>query len=227
MPPPNINELGLLLFGTARAWRTKLDQRLRPLGLSQGKWRTLIHLSQGGNKLTQKEIAERMGIEGATLAGLLDRFQEDGWIERHGFADDRRCKIVHLQRRSKAVLDKIFNTAHGLRTELIEDVSARDLEACIRVLTQIRKKAEPAGERRANGHSAANVREAEVMTTMAKANLVTRDAVEKLEHRFGRKRLFWGGGAILLVVLLLTLRGFMNKPKPRRRPGRGRSRLRK
>src|SRR5215212_3684424 len=143
MPPPNINELGLVLFGTARAWRTRLDQRLRPLGLSQGKWRTLIHLSQGGNKLTQKEIAERMGIEGPTLAGLLDRLQEDGW-----------CKIVHLQRRSKAVLDKIFNTAHDLRTELIEDIPQRDLETCIRVLTQIREQAEqPATNGARNGHA--------------------------------------------------------------------------
>lgn len=153
MPPPNINELGLVLFGTARAWRTKLDQRLRPLGLSQGKWRTLIHLSQGGNKLTQKEIADRMGVEGATVAGLLNRLQEDGWIERRGSEDDRRCKIIHLQRRSKAVLDKIFNTAHQLRHELIEDIPQRDLETCIRVLDQIRKKAEQPVNGAGNGHS--------------------------------------------------------------------------
>src|SRR3954467_10195484 len=147
MPPPNLSELGLVLFGTARAWRTRLDQRLRPLGLSQGKWRTLMHLSQGGDNLTQKAIAERMGIEGATLAGLLNRLQHDGWIERRGSAEDRRCKTVHLQRRSKAVLNKIFNTAHDLRTELIEDISQRDLETCIRVLSKIRDKA----ERPANG----------------------------------------------------------------------------
>src|SRR5688572_20470923 len=152
MPPPNTNELGLVLFGTARAWRTKLDQRLRPLGLSQGKWRTLIHLSLGGNKLTQKEIAERMGIEGPTLAGLLDRLQNDGWIERRSSALDRRCKIVHLQRRSKTVLDKIFNAAHGLRTELIENIPPRDLETCIRVLRQIRAKAEQPANIVQNGH---------------------------------------------------------------------------
>lgn len=152
MPPPNIDELGLVLFATARAWRTKLDQRLRPLGLSQGKWRTLIHLSQGGNKLTQKEIAERMGIEGPTLAGLLDRLQNDGWIERRSSADDRRCKIVHLQRRSKSVLDKIFNAAHDLRHELIKDIPRRDLETCIRVLGQIRVKAEQPPNGAANGH---------------------------------------------------------------------------
>jgi MarR family transcriptional regulator for hemolysin len=153
MPSFNINELGLVLFGTARAWRTKLDQRLRPLGLSQGKWRTLMHLSQGGNKLTQKEIADRMGIEGATLAGLLDRLQHDGWIERRSSEEDRRCKIVHLQRRSKAVLDKIFNTAHELRLELIEDIPQRDLETCIMVLSKIREKAERPANGVRNGHS--------------------------------------------------------------------------
>ena len=161
MPPPNINELGLVLFGTARAWRTRLDQRLRPLGLSQGKWRTLIHLSQGGNDLTQKEIAERMGIEGATLAGLLDRLQEDGWIERRSSAHDRRCKTVHLQRRSKSVLNKIFNTAHDLRAELIEDIPQRDLETCIRVLTRIREKAEqPVTNGAGNGHALVSKRAA-------------------------------------------------------------------
>jgi len=153
MPTPKMSELGLVLFGTARAWRTKLDQRLRPLGLSQGKWRTLIHLSDGGNKLTQKEIAERMGIEGPTLAGLLDRLQNDGWIERRGSEADRRCKTVHLQRRSKAVLDKIFNTAHDLRAELIEDIPQRDLETCIMVLSKIRERAERPANGARNGPS--------------------------------------------------------------------------
>jgi multidrug efflux system membrane fusion protein len=57
------------------------------------------------------------------------------------------------------------------------------------------------------------------MTTMARANVATREAVGKLENRFGRKGLYWGGGAILLVVLVLTLRGISNKPKAATPPG--------
>jgi len=143
--PSTTDEFGLLLFSTARTWRNRLDERLRPLGLTQGKWRTLIHLSQAGDNLTQKELAERMGIEEPTVAGLLDRLQEDGWIKRRESLNDRRCKIVHLQRRSKAVLDEIFSAAHQLRDELIEDVPPRDLETCMRVLTRIRERAEADG----------------------------------------------------------------------------------
>jgi multidrug efflux system membrane fusion protein len=56
------------------------------------------------------------------------------------------------------------------------------------------------------------------MTTMAKANVITRQAVGKLEHRFGRKGLYLGGVVILLVVLGLMLRGFTSQEKTPTRP---------
>ena len=64
---------GLLLHGTARAWRQKLDQRLKPMGLSQAKWRTLMHLSLAGDALTQAEIAARLGVEEPSVVTLLHR----------------------------------------------------------------------------------------------------------------------------------------------------------
>ncbi|MEP6710070.1 MAG: MarR family transcriptional regulator [Verrucomicrobiota bacterium] len=138
----DVEKIGLLLNETSRAWRSELNQRLKPLGLSQGKWTTLVHLARGGDKLTQREVAERIGIEEPTLAGLLDRLQEDGWIRRKNVAHDRRCKTVHLQRKSHAVLGKIFGAAQELRHELISDIPARDLQTCMRVLTQLRDKAQ-------------------------------------------------------------------------------------
>ncbi len=137
-----MEKLGLLLSDTARVWRTKLDRRLRPLGLSQGKWTTLVHLARGADKLTQKEVAARIGIEEPTLAGILDRLQQDGWVKRKSASHDRRCKTVHLQRRTAAVLDRIFETAQVLRHELLADIPQRDLETCARVLTRIRERAE-------------------------------------------------------------------------------------
>ncbi len=139
---PSIDEFGLVLFGTARAWRTRLDQRLRPLGLSQGKWRTLMHLSRGGDKLSQAELAEHMGIEEPTMAGLLNRLETDGWIKRQESANDRRRKIVHLQRRSKTVLEEIFSAARELRNELLQDVPPAELATCLRVLNRIRQTAQ-------------------------------------------------------------------------------------
>src|SRR2546430_915123 len=118
-------QIGLLLNNTWLAWRAKLDGRLRPLGLSQGKWRTLVHLSKGGDQLSQSELAARMGIEEPTLVGLLRRLENDGWIKRRDAAHDRRCKNVCLARKSSPVLHEIFDAARQLRHELIENISER------------------------------------------------------------------------------------------------------
>ena len=91
---------GQLLHGVARAWRQKLDQRLKPLGLSQAKWRTLMHLSLAGDALNQAEIAARLGVEEPSVVTLLHRLERENWINRRSSPRDRRCKMVLLGRRA-------------------------------------------------------------------------------------------------------------------------------
>ena len=133
---------GPLLHGTARAWRQKLDERLRPMGLSQAKWRTLLHLSLAQNALTQAEIAARLGVEEPTVVKLLHRLEREDWITRKSSPLDRRCKMVLLGQRAQRVITRINATADELRHELLADIPASQLQTCIKVLARIRQKAE-------------------------------------------------------------------------------------
>ncbi len=146
-------EFGPLLHGTARAWRLKLDERLKPLGLSQARWRTLLHLSLASEPVTQAELAARLGVEEPTLVNLLHRLEEAGWVKRVNSAQDRRCKTVKLQPRARRVIDRIDSTANQLRHELLTGISPGELQACVRVLEKIRQRAEHAstGNGRSNG----------------------------------------------------------------------------
>jgi MarR family transcriptional regulator, transcriptional regulator for hemolysin len=141
----DIDTIGPLLHGVARAWRLKLDERLKPMGLSQAKWRTLLRLSMSPGPLTQAEIASHLGIEEPTLVTLLHRLEDDRWVARRNASHDRRCKTVHLTRRAERVIEQINSAAFKLRHELLDDVSPADLKTCIRVLDSIRQKAEKAG----------------------------------------------------------------------------------
>jgi MarR family transcriptional regulator for hemolysin len=133
---------GRLLHGTARAWRLKLDERLKPMGLSQARWRTLLHLAISPDPLTQAEIAGRLGIEEPTLVILLHRLENEGWVTRKSSPRDRRCKTVHLQPRAHRIIGRINATALQLRNDLMKDIPARELQTCMRVLEQVRKRAE-------------------------------------------------------------------------------------
>ena len=134
--------LGPLLHGTARAWRQKLDKRLKPMGLSQAKWRTLLHLSLAQDALTQAEIAARLGVEEPSVVTLLHRLEREGWVTRSSSPHDRRCNMVLLGRRAQRVIAQINAAADELRHELLTGIARADLQTCIKVLARIRERAE-------------------------------------------------------------------------------------
>ena len=144
MKTNDVDLFGPLLHGTARAWRLKLDERLKPMGLSQAKWRTLMHLSVSPGPMTQAEIASHLGIEEPTLVTLLHRLEGERWVARKNASHDRRCKTVHLAPRAQRVIEQINTAAFKLRHELLDAISPAELKICMRVLDRIRQKAEKA-----------------------------------------------------------------------------------
>ncbi|MGD2172727.1 MAG: MarR family transcriptional regulator [Gammaproteobacteria bacterium] len=135
-------QLGYAIGESARLWRSRLNERLRPLGFSQARWMVLLHLSKRGDGVMQKELAEWIGIEGPTLVRILDRMTEDGWIERRESTADRRAKTVHLTPQSNDIIKRIEKIAAQLRKEMLADVKDADIDACMRVLEQIKQTAE-------------------------------------------------------------------------------------
>ena len=150
----NSETFGQLLPGTARAWRQKLDHRLKPMGLSQAKWRTLMHLSLAGDALTQAEIAARLGVEEPSVVTLLHRLEREDWITRSNSPRDRRCKMVLLGRRAQRVIAQINSTAETLRHELMAGIPISDLQTCMKVLARIRDRADKDDRLRSNGEGA-------------------------------------------------------------------------
>src|SRR5436190_32887 len=145
--------IGQLLHGTARAWRQKLDQRLKPMGLSQAKWRTLMHLSLARDALTQSEIAVRLGVEEPSVVTLLHRLEREEWITRSSSPHDRRCKMVLLGRRAQRVIGQINSSAETLRDELMAGIPTSDLQTCMRVLARIRERAENSDKVRSSSNA--------------------------------------------------------------------------
>ncbi|MDA8390237.1 MAG: MarR family transcriptional regulator [Gammaproteobacteria bacterium] len=134
LPPESFSGV---LHETARLWRTELDRRLRPLGLSQAKWRMLFHIACSQD-CTQAELAARLGVEAPTVVGLLDRLAADKLIERRESATDRRSKTVHLLKAGEALLKPINQMAEQLSDELLAGFSAEEIACSRAVLKRIR-----------------------------------------------------------------------------------------
>ncbi|MAP12855.1 MAG: MarR family transcriptional regulator [Gammaproteobacteria bacterium] len=134
------------LVHVSKRWRWCLDKRLSRTGLTQARWSTLLQVKRGGEGLGQRQLADFVGIEGATLVPLLDSLTKLDLVERRPDPDDRRVKTVHLTRAAEPVLDEIETIADDLRSELLTGVADSDLRACIRVLEHIRARIPAAAE---------------------------------------------------------------------------------
>ena len=126
----------------SRRWRARLDERLKDTGLSQARWLALFELSSSDGGLTQRDLADRLGIEAPTIVRQLDDLERRGLIARREAPNDRRAKHVSLTAAAEPVLDHITSIAAALRDELLSDISDADLATCLSVLGRVNRRLE-------------------------------------------------------------------------------------
>jgi MarR family transcriptional regulator for hemolysin len=127
------HRFGMQLAQMSRGWRAELDRRLAGLGLSQARWLVLLHLARFEQAPTQRELAQSVGVEGPTLARLLDSLESQGLVQRQAVLEDRRAKKIVLCAPARPLIDQIETIATQLRHELFEGVDEADLRVCMRV----------------------------------------------------------------------------------------------
>ena len=137
MPLTDQHRFGMQLAHMSRGWRAELDRRLAGLGLSQARWLVLLHLARFDEPPTQRELAQSVGVEGPTLARLLDSLEAQGLVERQAVVEDRRAKKIMLCPPARPLIEQIETIANALRAELFMGVDEEELSTAMRVHSRI------------------------------------------------------------------------------------------
>ena len=137
MPLTDQHRFGMQLAQMSRGWRAELDRRLAGLGLSQARWLVLLHLARFDEAPTQRELAQSVGVEGPTLARLLDSLEAQGLVQRHSVIEDRRAKKIVLSDSARPLIEQIEAIATALRQELFVGIDEEEARICLRVHKRI------------------------------------------------------------------------------------------
>ncbi|MNT59246.1 Transcriptional regulator SlyA [compost metagenome] len=78
-----------------------------------------------------------MGVEGPTLARLLDSLESQGLVRRQAVVEDRRAKKILLCPPAKPLIEQIETIANALRVELFTGVDEEELRVCMKVHARI------------------------------------------------------------------------------------------
>ena len=126
----------------ARRWRTHLNERLAAIGQTQARWEALFWIEIADGKVTQKELAKRVGIEGPTFARMLDHLEKEGLVERRASTWDKRTKTIALKKGAAPRLKELNDLVDRVRAQALQDIDVADLATCIAIMQRVIPKVE-------------------------------------------------------------------------------------
>lgn len=130
------------LHNTSRAWKAAIDRRLKYLGMSQASWTTIGTIAKADAAMSQIELANKLGIEAATMVTMIDRLSKAGLMQREASPVDRRVKLIVLTEAGHELYAKVKREADILRTELLADIDENKLLAATELLEHLQRVTE-------------------------------------------------------------------------------------
>src|SRR3981189_1994899 len=137
MPRPARPPLGLHLTRVGRTGSRAFDETLAEAGGSLPVWLVLISLKSRA-LASQRELAEAVGIQGATLSHHLNAMESAGLVTRRRDPANRRLHLVELTPEGDALFFRLRDAAMAFDQRLrvgLSDTEASELET---LLTRLR-----------------------------------------------------------------------------------------
>ena len=119
-----------------RRLRTLFDARVKERGLTLARARTLLTLIEQEG-LYQKELAEVLEIENATMVRLIDGLERQAFVERQAVEGDRRAKRIVMTEEGKRLAEEVIQLARDVRADLLEGISDEDLSTALNVMRKM------------------------------------------------------------------------------------------
>lgn len=137
MPAPDHRPIGQTLARTAKAVSRAFDARLTEAGASLPVW--LVLLSLRTRRLgTQRELAETLGIQGATLTHHLNAMEDAGLLTRRRDPSNRRVHLVELTAEGDALFDRLRAAAMAHDERVRAGLTTEEVDHLTELLDRIR-----------------------------------------------------------------------------------------
>lgn len=136
---------GFVLHEAARLLSKRFDQKARAIGLTRAQCSVLFRLSMQEG-LNQARLAELMEMEPISLARLVDRMEQAGWIERRADPADRRARRLYLTAKAKPVYERMIAVGLETRGEALAGISQSDRDRIVDLLIQVRRNLSERGD---------------------------------------------------------------------------------
>jgi MarR family transcriptional regulator, transcriptional regulator for hemolysin len=134
--PPARPPIGLLLDRVARQVSREFDEALVEVGGSRPIWLVLLALTIN-EEANQRQLAEFVGIRGATLTHHLNAMESAGLVVRSRDPENRRSHVVRRTSAGDQLFLRLRDAATTFDTRLRRGMSAKDVDSLRTLLDRL------------------------------------------------------------------------------------------
>jgi MarR family transcriptional regulator for hemolysin len=138
MGRPVREPLGLDLTRVSRTVSRAFDDALAAAGGSLPVWLVLISL-KSGQLASQRELADAVGVQGATLSHHLNAMESAGLVTRRRDPRNRRLHVVELTPAGDALFLRLREVAFAFDQRLRTGLASQDVDQLEALLARLRE----------------------------------------------------------------------------------------
>ena len=105
-------------------------------GLTPIQWATLMTTSQRPG-LDQSTLSREIHIDTSTVAGVLDRLETRGLIQRKPSPDDRRLRLLYLTEEGESLLEQATVAVVNMQEWLVEPLSKSERKVFMQLMLKV------------------------------------------------------------------------------------------
>lgn len=131
------NSIGFVVYAASKNFQKAFDLELRNkigISITQSKVIFVLYLHSG---LTQRELADKMGIESPSLVPVIDKMEEDGYVQRKLDSKDRRIKRIYTTSKTDLLWDSIMACGAQIRKVSTKEISEQELKSALGIIKKV------------------------------------------------------------------------------------------
>jgi len=117
-----------------------LERRLCYCEVNRNQW-IAMHWIYTNRQLTQCDLAGRMSITEPSVARMLQKLDEMGYLQKHSDAGDKRKNLISLSDKGEDVYRKILPIVEKFKADTVSGISESDLQTLKATLEKMVKNA--------------------------------------------------------------------------------------
>ena len=133
---------GPLLGHCAHLAKERMDARLSGFDVTPAQMHTLLYLHHHDGRALQCEITGHLRVKPSTAAGILDRLEEKGLVERSVSGDDARRRLITLTEKGCQQREQLRQIHQEAETLMLQGFSPEETEQLRSLLERLRKNLE-------------------------------------------------------------------------------------